>query len=75
MRSGYGPEERSHAWDYPTELDSFLAELGSCLDDHKEAKARVSTFSYTLVARRMPIEPRTALRDAGCWKWSIPTRP
>jgi hypothetical protein len=74
MGTRYGPEQRSRTWDYPTDVDGFLAVLGTSIDDPREARMRVSLFLLTPVARRMPIELRIALRDAGLMEGPIPTR-
>jgi hypothetical protein len=69
----YGPEQKSRTWDYPTDLDGFLAVLGTSIDDPDEAKVRVEIFTYAPVASRMPIDLRRALRDAGLLEGPIPT--
>ena len=75
MTTRLGPEQQSRDWLYPTDLDRFLAAIGTSREDPKEARTRVQLFLLTHGGKRVPRELRAALMVAGLLGERAPTRP
>jgi hypothetical protein len=65
MTTRYGPEQQSHDWAYPTAPAGFLDAVRADPADDYDTRMRIEMFMMTPVARRMPVELRKALVDAG----------
>lgn len=61
----HGDKTARPSWDYPDDLEGFLARIGTSLSDPKQAALLVDIFMHGYDAREMPDGLRHALVRRG----------
>lgn len=61
----HGDKTERPSWNYPEDVDGFLARIGASLSDRKEAAMLVDIFMHGYDAQQMPDQLRQVLIRRG----------